>query len=159
MYPTRAQPPSSARSESGRLWDAPSLSLERRQRRIPAALASGEADDEIEPRSRARRGTLDRTLAPCSAHSSGGGSAYGSGDPALAASNPGGGPIDPFLTNGQAVQRALDPIAARAGRPMRVTSIEADRLNGLIVIKEPKKHVNVDRYVVRPMGRSPGRRP
>jgi len=99
-------------------------------------------------------------LAACSALSSGGGSPYGSGDPALAASNLGGGPIDPFLTNGQAVQRALDAIAARSGRPMRVTSIEADRINGLMVnVQEPKKHVNVDRYVVAPDGTLSGPAP
>jgi hypothetical protein len=44
---------------------------------------------------------------------------------------------------------ALDAIAARSGRPMRVTSIEADRINGPMVdVQETKKHFNVDRYVV-----------
>jgi hypothetical protein len=44
-----------------------------------------------------------------------------------------GGPIDPFLTDGRAALRALDAIAARSGRPMRVTSLSADRMNALMV--------------------------
>lgn len=76
-------------------------------------------------------------------------SAYGSGDPSLAAPNPGGGRIDPFLTDGLAVRRALDAVAERSGRPMRVTSLDADNLNGLTVdVQEPSHRVNVDEYVV-----------
>lgn len=87
-------------------------------------------------------------LAAC-AGSTGRGSSYASGDPNLAAANPGGGPIDPFLANGDAVLSALDAIAARSGRPLRVTSISADQMNGLMVdVQEPAKHINVDRYVV-----------
>lgn len=87
-------------------------------------------------------------LASCSA-SSGRGGAYGTGDPNLAAANPGGGAIDPFLTNGDAVLKAFEAIAAHSGRPLRVTSINADQMNGLTVdVQEPAKHVNVDRYVV-----------
>jgi len=87
-------------------------------------------------------------LAACSGASSGHG-AYGAGDPSLAAANPGGGPIVPFLTNGDAVLQALDAIAARSGRPLRVTSISADRMNGLMVnVQQPAHHINVDRYVV-----------
>lgn len=83
----------------------------------------------------------------CSGASSRG--AYGAGDPSLAAASPGGGPIVPFLTNGAAVLEALDAIAGRAGRPLRVTSISADRMNGLMVnVQEPAHHLNVDRYVV-----------
>jgi hypothetical protein len=78
-----------------------------------------------------------------------GGTAYGSGDPSLAAPNPAGGPIDPFLTDGQAVLRALDAVASRSGTPMRVTEISADGVNGLMLdVQEPKQHVNVDHYVV-----------
>jgi hypothetical protein len=67
----------------------------------------------------------------------------------LAAPNPGGGPIDPFLTDGEAVLHALNAIAQHSGRPMRVTSISADRVNGLMVdVQQPAHHVNVDRYVV-----------
>jgi hypothetical protein len=88
-------------------------------------------------------------LAGCA---SGGGSAhndYGQGDPNLAAPNPGGGPIDPFLTDGHAVVRALDAIAQKSGRPLRVTSINADGVNGLSVdVQEPKHPINVDHYVV-----------
>jgi hypothetical protein len=43
---------------------------------------------------------------------------------------------------------------------MRVTSIEADRINGLMVnVQEAKKHVNVDRYVVAPDGTLSGQAP
>lgn len=52
-------------------------------------------------------------LAACSGSSTGRNS-HGSGDPSLAAPNLGGGPIDPFLTDGQAVLRAFDAIAARS---------------------------------------------
>ena len=98
------------------------------------------------------------TLAACS--SSGGGSAYGTGDPKLAAVNPGGGPIDPFLTDGQAVLKALDAIAEKSGKPLRITSINADRTNGLLVnVQEPKVHVNVDHYIVAPDGTLTGPTP
>ena len=87
-------------------------------------------------------------LTACSGGSSARG-AYGSGDASLAAANPGGGPIVPFLTDGNAVLRALDAIAGRSGRPLRVTSISADWMNGLMVnVQEPAHHMNVDRYVV-----------
>jgi hypothetical protein len=99
------------------------------------------------------------TLSACSGSSSGHG-AYGSGDPNLAAANPGGGPIDPFLSDGAAVLRALDAVAARSGRPLRVTSISADQTNGLLVdVQEPAKHVNVDHYVVAPDGTLSGPTP
>jgi hypothetical protein len=99
------------------------------------------------------------TLAACSGSSSGHGS-YGSGDPSLAAANPGGGPIDPFLTNGQAVLQALDAIAERSGKPMRVTSISADGVNGLMVdVQEPQHHINVDHYVIAPDGTLTGPTP
>jgi hypothetical protein len=78
---------------------------------------------------------------------------YGPGDPALAAPNPLGGPIDPFLTDGQAVLHALDAIAQTSGRPLRVTQISANQGEGLSVdVQEPAHHVNVDRYVVSPDG-------
>lgn len=98
-------------------------------------------------------------IAACSG-SSGHGTSYGSGDPNLAAGNPGGGPIDPFLMDGTAVLRALDAIAAHSGRPLRITSIGADQMNGLTVdVQEPAKHVNVDRYVVAPDGTLSGPAP
>ncbi|HEX3370029.1 MAG TPA: hypothetical protein VHS56_10680 [Candidatus Cybelea sp.] len=104
-------------------------------------------------------GILALALVSCSG-SSGGHGAYGSGDPKLAAPNPGGGPIDPFLTDGQAVLQALGAIATRSGTPLRVTSIDADRMNGLSVdVQEPKHHINVDRYVVAPDGTLTGPTP
>lgn len=98
-------------------------------------------------------------LAACSG---GGGThgGYGSGDPNLAAANPGGGPIDPFLTDGQAVLNALDAIAARSGRPMRITSIDADQMTGLSVdVQEPANRINVDQYVISPDGTLKGPTP
>jgi hypothetical protein len=93
----------------------------------------------------------------------GGGSAsndYGQGDPNLAAPNPGGGPIDPFLTDGHAVIRALDAIAQKSGRPLRVTSMNADGINGLSVdVQEPKHPINVDHYVIAPDGTMTGPTP
>ncbi|MBV8344818.1 MAG: hypothetical protein JO190_07470 [Candidatus Eremiobacteraeota bacterium] len=98
-------------------------------------------------------------VAACSG-SSHGGSSYGSGDPSLAAPNPAGGPIDPFLTNGQAVLRALDAVAARSGTPLRVTQISADGVNGLMLdVQEPKRHMNVDHYVVAADGNIAGPTP
>ncbi len=97
-------------------------------------------------------------LAACAGHSSS--SDYGSGDPNLAAANPGGGPVDPFLTNGQAVLRALDAVAERSGKPLRITSISADEMNGLMVdVQEPQHHINVDHYVVAPDGTLSGPTP
>ena len=96
--------------------------------------------------------TAALALSACSG-SSGKGGSYGTGDPGLAAANPGGGPIDPFLSNGQAVLQALDAIAAHSGKPLRVTSISADQTNGLMVdVQEPAKHINVDRYTIAPDG-------
>jgi hypothetical protein len=98
-------------------------------------------------------------LAAC-AHGSSGGGSFGSGDPSLAAPNPGGGPIDPFLTDGTAVLHALDAIASRSGKPLRVTEIGADSLNGLSVdVQQPARHINVDHYVVAPDGSLSGPAP
>jgi hypothetical protein len=98
-------------------------------------------------------------LAGCSSSGSGG-SGYGTGDPSLAAASPGGGPISPFLADGHAVLKAFDAIAARSGKPLRVTSLSSDRTNGLTVnAQEPKHHVNVDEYVVAPDGTLTGPTP
>ena len=100
---------------------------------------------------------LGCALCACSGSSSSG---YTSGDANLAAVNPGGGLIDPFLTDGTNVRRALDAIAARSGRPMRVTSLNADNLNGLTVdVQEPLHRMNVDQYVVAPDGTLTGPTP
>ena len=99
-------------------------------------------------------------LAACSSSPGGGSSNYGSGDPRLAASNFGNGPIDPFLADGKAVLLAFDAIAAQSGKPLRVTSLNADRTNGLTVhVQEPKNHVNVDEYVIAPDGKMTGPAP
>jgi hypothetical protein len=100
--------------------------------------------------------------AGCASSSSGGGGStnYGSGDPSLAATNLGGGPIDPFLADGKAVLLAFDAIAAQSGKPLRVTSLNADRMNGLTVhVQEPKHHMNVDEYVIAPDGKMTGPTP
>jgi hypothetical protein len=104
---------------------------------------------------------LASLLAACSGGSSGSSSGgYGQGDPKLAAANPGGGTIDPFLTDGQAVIKALNAIAEKSGRPLKVTTIGADGVNGLMVdVQEPKNHVNVDHYVVAPDGTITGPTP
>jgi len=100
-------------------------------------------------------------LAGCSAMSSGGsGSAYGSGDPTLAAPNLANGPPSPFLADGRAVLRALDAIEARSGRPLRVVSMNSDRATGLVVeVQEPYEHVDVDSYTVAPDGTLSGPAP
>src|SRR5580692_1235411 len=103
---------------------------------------------------------LALAIVACSGGSLGGNSAYGAGDPKLAAPNPGGGPIDPFLTNGNAVLHALDAIASRSGEPLRVTEISADGVNGLMVdVQEPAHHINVDHYAVAPDGTLSGPTP
>ena len=82
-------------------------------------------------------------LAACSAGSSGGSSSAGD-----------------YLTDGAAVTRALDAIAAKSGTPMRVTTISADGVSGLSVdVQEPKNHVNVDRYIVASSGSITGPTP
>ena len=99
-------------------------------------------------------------LTACSGPSSNGGSSYGAGDSRLAAPAPGSGAVDPFLSNGNAVLRALDAIAARSGRPLRVRRMSADQVNGLSVsVQEPKRHVNLDQYVVAPDGTLSGPTP
>lgn len=98
------------------------------------------------------------TLSACSGSSPSAG--YGGGDPSLAAPNPGGGPIDPFLTDGTAVLRALDAVAQRSGRPMRVISLTADSITGFTVeVQEPSHHANVDQYIVAPDGSLTGPAP
>ena len=58
--------------------------------------------------------------------------------PETGRANLGNGPTSPFLADGQAVLRGFDAIAAKSGKPLRVTSITSDRVNGLQVnVKEP----------------------
>ncbi len=102
------------------------------------------------PRAGALASVLVWTLAACSGSSA---SSYGSGDPALTAPNPGGGPSSPFLADGRAVLKAFDAIEARSGKPLRVTSITSDGVNGLMVnVQEPTHRLNVDAYTVAPSG-------
>jgi hypothetical protein len=99
-------------------------------------------------------------LVSCSSGSRGGSSSYGAGDPSLAAAPPGVTTIDPFLSDGHAVLRALSDIESRSGKPLRVTSIGADQINGLAVdVQDPKKHVNVDNYTISPDGAVAGPTP
>jgi hypothetical protein len=92
------------------------------------------------------------TLAACSGSKSSS-TPYGTGDPNLGAANPMGGPVDPFLTDGQAVTNALDAVATRSGKPLRVMSINASAAGGLTVdIQDPAKPGNLDRYQVAPNG-------
>jgi hypothetical protein len=108
----------------------------------------------------AAAGVVAFALSACSGGSVGGGSSYGTGDPNLTAPNVAGGPINPFLADGQAVLKALDTIEAHSGKPLRVTSMQADTTNGMMVnVQEPKNHVNVDEYKIAPDGTLTGPTP
>ena len=112
------------------------------------------------PRARYVPAAILFALVASACSGSSGGSSYGSGDAALAASNPGGGPISPFLADGQAVLRAFDAVEARSGKPLRVTSITSDRMNGLMVdVQDPKNPINVDQYTISPSGTLSGPAP
>ena len=85
------------------------------------------------------------------------GQPYGAGDPALAAANPAGGPIDPFLTNGDAVVQALHDVTSRYPAPLRLTSISAHISEGLIFdVVLPTDRAHVVRYIVAPTGKTLG---
>ncbi len=86
-------------------------------------------------------------------------SPYGAGDPKLTATNMAGGPLNPFLTDGHAVQLALAEIARHSGKPLRVTSMWADRTDGLSVDVRTTRHTNVDRYTIAPDGTFAGPQP
>jgi hypothetical protein len=78
-----------------------------------------------------------------------GASPYGAADPKLTAPNPTGGPANPFLANGNAILKALNAIAARSGRPLRIMNLEADTFNGLSAeVVEPRNHLHVDEYKI-----------
>ena len=78
-----------------------------------------------------------------------GASPYGAADPRLTAPNPTGGPANPFLANGNAIVKALNAIAARSGRPLRIMNLQADTVNGLSAeVVEPRNHLNVDEYKI-----------
>ena len=101
------------------------------------------------------------SLTACSgAAGGGGGASFGEADPSLTAANPGNGPLNPFLANGNAVLKAFDAVEAKSGSPLRVTSMNADTMNGLTIdVQEPKNHVNVDQYVIAPNGNITGPAP
>lgn len=99
-------------------------------------------------------------LAGCGGNAAGGGGDYGSGDPSLTAPNPLGGPVSPFIADGAAVQKALDAIEAKSGKPLRTLSLESNDGRGLTVqVQEPDHRVNVDEYVVAPNGSMSGPAP
>lgn len=98
-------------------------------------------------------------VAACSNAAHANGPGYGSGDPKIAAVNPEGGHVSPFLADGRAVVRALDAVEARSGKPLRVTTISADRASLAINVQEPANHVKVDKYVVMPDGQIIGPTP
>ena len=81
----------------------------------------------------------------------------GTGDPALAAMNPYGGPVDVFLTDGGAVQRALHTVAAHYHEPLRLTSISAHANGALIVdVQLQSNRGKVVRYIISQDGKSLG---
>lgn len=59
-----------------------------------------------------------------------------------------GSGTNPFLTDGDAVKRALASVGARLDGPLRVTNVTADGSGLTLDVQEPKHHQNVDRYVV-----------
>jgi hypothetical protein len=91
-------------------------------------------------------------LAACSGSKGTGDAPYGSGDPALGAPAPSGS-VSPFLTDGQAVARALDAVATKSGQPLRVTTIGANAAGGLTVdVLKSSANGNLGRYQVMPNG-------
>jgi len=93
-------------------------------------------------------------MTACTGGKAGSPAPYGTGDPELAAANPYGGPSDPFLTDGNAVLRALDTIGQRYSTPLRLTSISAHANGGLILdVQKPADKGHVERYIVSPDGK------
>jgi hypothetical protein len=96
-------------------------------------------------------------LAACSGSKQAQTAPYGTGDPALAAMNPFGGPIDPFLTDGDSVQRALHTVAAHYHEPLRLTSISAHSNGALIVdVQLETNRGKVVRYIIAQDGKTLG---
>lgn len=93
----------------------------------------------------------------CSGGKTGSPAPYGTGDPQVAAANPYGGPTNPFLTDGNAVLRALDTIGQRYPTPLRLTSISAQAAVGLTLdVQKPADKGHVERYIVSPGGKIMG---
>jgi hypothetical protein len=81
---------------------------------------------------------------------------YGTGDPTLTAINVNGGPINPFLTDGNAVRRAIATVAPHYA-PLRLTSISAVSGAGLVLdVVEPIRRDKVVRYMFSPNGKTLG---
>jgi hypothetical protein len=96
-------------------------------------------------------------LAACSGSKQAEPTPYGTGDPKLAAMNPYGGPVDVFLTDGAAVQRALHTVAAHYHEPLRLTSISAHASGALIVdVQLQTNRGKVVRYIISQDGKTLG---
>jgi hypothetical protein len=81
---------------------------------------------------------------------------YGTGDPTLAEVNPYGGPVDPFLTDGDAVRKVLATLAPHYA-PFRITSITATSGGGLTLdVVEPIRRDKVVRYIFIATGKTFG---
>lgn len=81
---------------------------------------------------------------------------YGTGDPSLAAINVNGGPLDPFLTDGNSVRSALATLTPKY-HPLRITNISARNVGGLIVdVVEPVHRDKVVRFFIQPDGKTVG---
>ncbi len=95
-------------------------------------------------------------LTACSGSKNAASVSYGTGDPKLGVAAVSGA-INPFLTDGQTVTRALDAVAARAGQPLQVTLINANAAGGLTVdVRSVARHGNLDRYLVQTDGKMLG---
>lgn len=100
---------------------------------------------------------LVTALAACSGSKSASPAPYGTGDPALAAPGPYGSASDPFLTDGNAVLAALHDIQSHYPTPIRLTSISAHVVQGLIVdVIVSTDRARVVRYIVAPNGKTLG---
>ena len=95
-------------------------------------------------------------LAACSGSKSGDATSFGTGDPKLAATST-DGTVSPFLTDGAAVQRALGILQTRYGGTLRLTSISAHAMGGLIVdVQPPKDPGHIERYLIPGTGKMVG---
>lgn len=78
---------------------------------------------------------------------------YGTGNPNLAQPNPGGGPVDPFLTDGNAVLQAIHDVQSHYTQPIRVTSISAHAEGLILDVVLPTDRARVVRYIIPPNGK------
>jgi len=95
-------------------------------------------------------------LAACSGSKTGDATSFGAGDSKLAESSP-NGTVNPFLTDGAAVQRALGILRTRYGGKLRLTSIGAHAMSGLTVdVQQPKGPSHIVRYLIPASGKMVG---